>query len=193
VVIPERFEIELPSWIPELLADRPVAYPSLAGQMDLVVELAREHVERGTGGPFAAGVFTRSTGRLVAVGVNLVVPAMACIAHAEMVAFALAGPALGSFHLGNTGQTALVTSTEPCAMCLGAVGWSGVSLVAFGAFDEDARASGFDEGHKPPDWRTVLAARGVAVRAGVAREAARDVLRLYTANGGHVYNGTAVI
>jgi tRNA(Arg) A34 adenosine deaminase TadA len=193
MVIPERFEIELPSWIPELLADRPVAYPSIAGQMDLVVELAREHVERGTGGPFAAGVFTRSTGRLVAVGVNLVVPAMACIAHAEMVAFALAGRALGSFHLGSTSPTALVTSTEPCAMCLGAVGWSGVSLVAIGALDEDARASGFDEGHKPPDWMAALAARGVAVRAGVAREAARDVLRLYAANGGHVYNGTAAI
>jgi tRNA(Arg) A34 adenosine deaminase TadA len=187
---PLRIELELPAWVPEFLDRRPGSYPTREQQVELVLDLAREHVVQGTGGPFTAGVFSRATGALVAVGVNLVVPGRACIAHAEVVALALAGQARGSFHLGDPEPTSLVASTEPCAMCLGAFGWSGCSELTFGALDEDARAIGFDEGVKPIDWIAGLTGRGVDVHPGVRRDDARDVLQQYVAAGGRIYNGT---
>lgn len=188
--VPSRFELELPAWVAPWLAERPDVFASDEDRVGLVVELARHHVECRTGGPFAAAIFERSSGRLIAAAVNLVVPSSACIAHAEMVAFALAGQRLGSFDLGATSPTALVASTEPCAMCLGAIPWSGVSQVVYSACDEDARAIGFDEGHKPPDVIAHLAARGIDVVRGVERAAGRAVLNRYAELDGHVYNGT---
>ena len=186
--VPSRFTLVLPGWVSPWLASQPATFPTVSAQVDLVLGLAGEQVEQGTGGPFAAAVFVRSTGRLLAAGLNLVVPASACIAHAEMVALALAGQASGSFDLGAPGPVALVASTEPCAMCLGAIPWSGVSQLVCSAGDEDARAIGFDEGNKPQDWAQDLAGRGIEVVRGVARDAGREVLARYAAGGGHVYN-----
>lgn len=186
--VPTRFELDLPAWVGPWLAARPGAPASDEDKVDLVLGLAREHVERGTGGPFAAGIFECTSNRLLAVGVNLVVGSRACIAHAEMVAFALAGQHVGSFDLGAGAPVVLVTSTEPCAMCLGAVPWSGVSRVVCSARDEDARAIGFDEGHKPPDWSAHLVAQGVEVVRDVERDAGRAVLERYVELGGPLYN-----
>ncbi len=186
--VPSRFTLVLPGWVGPWLAAQPATFPTVAAQVDLVLGLAGEQVEQGTGGPFAAAVFERSTGRLLAAGLNLVVPASACIAHAEMVALALAGQGSGSFDLGAPGPVALVASTEPCAMCLGAIPWSGVSQLVCSAGDEDARAIGFDEGNKPSDWAEDLAGRGIEVVRGVALDAGREVLARYAAGGGHVYN-----
>jgi simple sugar transport system permease protein len=123
--VPSRFSLALPDWVAPWLASQPATFPTQQAQVELVLGLAGEHVEQGTGGPFAAAIFVRATGRLLAAGLNLVVPASTCIAHAEMVAFALAGQGSGSFDLGAPGPVALVASTEPCAMCLGAIPWSG--------------------------------------------------------------------
>lgn len=186
--VPARFDLVLPDWVGPWLAQRPGACATDDEKVDLVLGLAREHVERGTGGPFAAGIFDCGTGQLLAVGVNLVVASSACIAHAEMVAFALAGQRLGTFDLGAARPLALVASTEPCAMCLGAVRWSGVSRVICSARDGDARAIGFDEGHKPSDWVAHLQAHGIEVAQDVRRPAGRDVLERYAELGGTVYN-----
>ncbi|MFP5330933.1 MAG: nucleoside deaminase [Acidimicrobiia bacterium] len=165
--------------------------PDPTDQVRFAVELARRNVEYDTGGPFGAAVFEIGTGRLVASGVNLVVPTNTAIAHAEIVAIALAGQAVGSFDLGADGQPdmALACSCEPCAMCFGAVPWSGVKLVLISARDEDARAVGFDEGPKMTDWKEQLAARGIEVRTDIAREAGARVLGDYVASGGRVYHG----
>ena len=40
--------------------------------------------------------------------------------------------------LGDGRAFELVTTTEPCAMCLGAIPWSGLSSVVCGARDQDA-------------------------------------------------------
>lgn len=159
--------------------------------MALVIALARDNVNRKTGGPFAAAVFERESGRLVAAGVNLVTTAGLSIAHAEIVALMGAQRAIGDYHLGRPGRPALelVTSTAPCAMCLGAIPWSGVHALVCGARDEDARAIGFDEGHKPADWRANLASRGILLTEDVGREAAAAVLREYRDAGGEIYNG----
>jgi tRNA(Arg) A34 adenosine deaminase TadA len=178
----------LPSWIEaEVATVGPL--PDVDDRMGLVLSLARANPARSGGGPFAAAVFAIPSGELVAVGVNLVVPSCVPVAHAEVVAMTVAGPRLGSHDLRIAGPTELVSSCEPCAMCLGAVVWSGVSRVVAGARDEDARVVGFDEGDKPLDWAGGLRRRGIEVLIDVRREEAADVLRTYVENGGYVYNG----
>ena len=53
-------------------------------------------------------------------------------AHAEMLAITAATNLLGAKYL--TGCTLYVT-VEPCVMCAGALGWSQIERVVFGAFD----------------------------------------------------------
>ena len=53
-------------------------------------------------------------------------------AHAEMLAITAATNLLGAKYL--TGCTLYVT-VEPCVMCAGALGWSQVERVVFGAYD----------------------------------------------------------
>ncbi|HEX5912035.1 MAG TPA: nucleoside deaminase [Rubrobacter sp.] len=180
----------LPGWVEELLPDPERTYPTEEDRMRLVVELSRLNVERGTGGPFGAAIFERETGRLLAPGMNLVVPSSCSVAHAEMVAIMIAQQVVGDFDLGSEGKPAyeLYASTEPCAMCFGATPWSGVRGLLCGARDEDARAVGFDEGAKLPDWITALEERGISVKRDVLREDAARVLRDYANSGGEIYN-----
>ena len=160
--------------------------------MTLAVELSRRNVAERTGGPFGAAVFDLKTCRPLALGVNRVVSSTSAAAHAEVVAICLAGQALGNFDLteGNEGLTELVTSCSPCAMCLGAIPWSGVSRVVIGAREEDARAVGFDEGNRPSDWVEGLQRRGIEVVEDVLRAEAVAVLQDYVGGGGLVYNSS---
>lgn len=153
-----------------------------------VIELARRNVDEGTGGPFSAAIFDSGSGRLIAAGVNVVVPTNAAIAHAEAMAVAAAGQTLGTFDLGAHGPTSLFASTEPCVMCLGVTVWSGVSRLVCAGRDEDAREIGFDEGPKHPDWVEELERRGIAVVRDLERVSSIDVLRHYLATGGDIYN-----
>ena len=68
--------------------------------MRLVIELARTNFQRDTGGPFAAAVFDEASARLVAIGVNRVVPMRCSSAHAEVMALSLAQRAAGTHDLG---------------------------------------------------------------------------------------------
>lgn len=155
--------------------------------MAVAVELAEQNVADG-GGPFGAAVFTVD-GAFVAPGVNRVVPSSVAVAHAEIIAIGLAGQVVGSWDIANRGRFELFTSTEPCAMCLGAVPWSGVEHLACGARDSDARAVGFDEGHKPPNWVAELVDGGIRVSRDVLRDRAAAVLQGYASAGGAIYNG----
>jgi len=157
--------------------------------MRFVIALARKNVQQGTGGPFAAAVFD-VTGGLVAPGINLVTSSNCSVLHAEMVALMLAQKTLGRYDLSDGGRRRfeLVSTTEPCAMCFGAVPWSGVSQLVCGARDEDARAIGFDEGPKLTDWVSALNSRGITVQRDVLRKEATAVLREYVVAGGVIYN-----
>ena len=183
--LPE-FVWRLPEWVPAVLAaHRRLASPE--ERMALVIELSRQSARHG-GGPFAAGVFEMDTGLLVAVGVNLVVPANCSIAHAELVAIALAQQRRGHYDLGRPPACELLASAEPCAMCLGAIPWAGLRRVVCAARDEDARAVGFDEGDKPPGGVASLERRGIVVVRDVLREKARAVLEEYRRAGGPIYH-----
>ncbi len=189
----ESLTFSLPEWLQRYVADTEVI-ASVQGRMSFVIEAARRNVINRTGGPFAAAVFEKESGKLISLGVNLVTTENLSTLHAEMVALMLAQRALGSYDLGSPDlpEHELVTSTEPCAMCLGAIPWSGVVRVITGATDADARAIGFDEGAKMSQWREALQERRIEVITEIKREAARDVLKTYVENGGHLYNSREV-
>ena len=188
-----NFEAILPPWLKKFSAEHREALLSDDERMKFAIELARLNVINGTGGPFGAAVFERSSGNLVAVGVNLVVQSNCSHAHAEMLALAIAQHNLSSYSLNQPGFPGyeLVTSTEPCAMCFGAIIWSGVSRLVCGACTADAEHAGFDEGAKPGNWIAELEKRGIEVVTGTCRSEAGAVLQLYIDRGGMVYNGRA--
>lgn len=70
--------------------------------------------------------------RIIARGYNQTELLKDCTAHAEMIAITSAFNELGSKYL--TDATLYVT-VEPCLMCCGALYWSKVSRVVFGAYD----------------------------------------------------------
>lgn len=182
--------IELPDWVASI-ATPGRRYAGDQEKMGLAVRLSRENVERGTGGPFAAAIFERDSGVLVAVGMNSVVRLNNCALHGEMVAFMMAQHRLASFTLGAPGMPVheLFTSCAPCAMCLGAILWSGVRRVVCGASRDDATILGFEEGPVfAESWR-YLEERGIECVHDVLRAEARAVLELYRAKSGTLYNG----
>jgi tRNA(Arg) A34 adenosine deaminase TadA len=182
--------VDYPAWVDDVIAwdER---YPSDEDRMRVAIALSRENVERDTGGPFGAAIFESESGRLVSVGMNSVVRLNNCTLHAEMVAFMTAQRRLASFTLNAPHLPAheLVTSCEPCAMCLGATLWSGVRRVVFGAGREDAARLEFDEGPVFPESYDYLETRGVAIVRNVLRAEAADVLERYRAKSGPIYNG----
>jgi tRNA(Arg) A34 adenosine deaminase TadA len=158
--------------------------------MDFVTTLSKLNIEQGTGGPFGAGIFRTDTHALVAPGVNLVLSSQSSLAHAEVVAIMMSQQILGVHDLGANGfpPHELVTSCEPCAMCLGAICWSGIRHLVCGARGNDAEAIGFDEGPKPQNWATALEERGISVTVDIGRPNATQVLQQYVEQGGEVYN-----
>jgi len=156
--------------------------------MSLAIALSAENVERRTGGPFGAVVVDENSGRLLGAGVNSVTSAGVSLAHAEMVAISLAQAAIGHWNLASAGSVLLATSCEPCAMCYGAVPWSGITTLVWGAGREDAEACGFDEGDKPDDWQAALNRRGIRTVGGVLRDEAAEILHRYASADGEIYH-----
>ena len=71
--------------------------------------------------------------RVIARAHNLTETLHDVTAHAEMQAITAAANELGGKYL--TGCTLYVT-VEPCTMCAGALGWSQISRIVYGAEDE---------------------------------------------------------
>lgn len=185
-----KIEIALPGWVDDFI-EPGSTYASLADRMNLAIELSRQNILRETGGPFGAAVFESDSGRLVSIGVNLVVPQNNCVLHAEIVAYMMAQAELQSWTLSAPGMPVheIVTSCEPCAMCLGATLWSGVRRLVFGAAREDAGRLQFDEGPVFPQSYEYLQARNIEIVSYVCRSEAQAVLDLYARQSGTIYNG----
>ena len=181
--------VEYPPWV-NAVVDWNRPYPTDDDRMRLAIAVARANVERDTGGPFGALIVDTSTGRVVAAGMNSVVRLNNCTLHGEMVAFMMAQRRLGSFTLAGAGMPMheLVTSCEPCAMCLGAILWSGVKRVVCGAARDDASRLSFEEGPVFPESYAYLEAHGIAIVRNVLRDEARTVLELYRSKRGTIYN-----
>lgn len=176
--------LSVPTWINTWAEDVPAFLPTVNQRMALTINLAQTNLKHG-GGPFAAAVFNRQSGALIAPGVNWVVPGKSSLLHAEVMALALAEQAQGHYELASQGEFELVTTVEPCCQCLGVLLWSGISSLVCGAHSADAEAIGFDEGPRAIDWTQALAQRGICVTREVMRKEAIEILQSYT---GEIYN-----
>jgi tRNA(Arg) A34 adenosine deaminase TadA len=105
----------------------------------MAVDLAAENVTSG-GGPFGA-VIVRD-GEVIATGVNRVTVDMDPSAHAEVVAIRTACRKLGNFKLNGC---ILLSSCEPCPMCMATSLWAHLDRVLYAADRDDAARAGFND------------------------------------------------
>lgn len=183
-MLPLQIHLTLPPWIGDV-ADEGKRYTSNEDRVALAIKLSRQNVDRGGGGPFGAAVFDVDSGRLIAVGVNRVVPQSCSVAHAEIMALMIAQQRLGRHRLNEDGgRYVLATSSQPCCQCYGASVWAGLDQLLIGARAEDVeRLTEFDEGPLPADWIGELNRRQIAVERDILREQACGVLADYGATG----------
>ena len=71
-------------------------------------------------------------GRVIATGYNQTEALNDVTAHAEMIALTAAANNLGGKYLP---QCTLYVTVEPCIMCAGALGWSQIGRIVYGASD----------------------------------------------------------
>ena len=188
-----QVHLTLPAWVHDAV-DSARSYDSDEDKVALAIDLSRRNVDARSGGPFGAAVFDDDSGRIVAVGVNRVLPHACSVAHAETMAYMLAQQRLQRARLNRdlddnvVGRYVLATSSQPCCQCYGATVWAGIDRLLIGARSEDVEAlTVFDEGPLPADWVGELQRRGIAVVRDLQREAAREVLRAYGASEGGRY------
>ena len=79
------------------------------------------------------GAVVVSGGRIIGRGHNLTETLHDVTAHAEMQAITAAEEYLGGKYLI---QCTLYVTVEPCVMCAGAIGWSQLGRLVYGASDE---------------------------------------------------------
>ena len=94
-----KFEISLPDWAITENRALPSHIVDIEERMRAVIRFSRLNFERDTGGPFAAGIFEKESGKVIAIGVNRVVPMNVSSAHAEIVAISLAQQTLNTFNI----------------------------------------------------------------------------------------------
>jgi len=187
-----HFTVSLPKWAIDAQAKLPEYMPNVEDQMREVIRFSQLNIDHQTGGPFAAGVFERDSGRRIVLGVNRVVPSNVSSAHAEVVTLSLAQQILKTWDLGSESLPALklVVNWRPCAMCYGATMWSGIrALVIAGSDDACERITGFDEGPIHPQWKEELVKRGISIQDGLLYDEAVAVFQNFSKGGFVVYNG----
>lgn len=88
------------------------------------------------------GAIVVAGGRVIGRGHNLVETLKDATAHAEMQAITAAMSTLGGKYLGDC---TLYVTVEPCVMCAGAIAWSQMGRVVYGAGDPKRGYSTYSE------------------------------------------------
>ena len=101
------------------------------GYLARAIELARRSREKGNH-PFGS-LLVDTTGEVVLEAENTVVTGHDVTAHAELN---LVRTASMQFDVEALRESTLFTSTEPCAMCSGAIFWSGIGRVVYALSSE---------------------------------------------------------
>ena len=129
-------------------------------------EEAMRHDEVPVGAVIVAG------DRVIARSHNLTETLTDVTAHAEIMAITAASEALGGKYLP---QCTLYVTVEPCPMCAGALGWSQIGRIVYGASDEKRGFSRFcAEGISPLHPKTIVTP---GVMADEAAELMKDFFR----------------
>jgi guanine deaminase len=113
--------------------------------MKIAIDEAQIGICQKHGGPFGAAIV--HDGILVASAHNEVLKTSDPTAHAEITAIRKATKKLQTPHLS---KCHLYTTCEPCPMCWGAIYWSRIKTIFYGASNTDAGRVGFidDKLHK---------------------------------------------
>lgn len=83
-------------------------------------------------GEVPVGAVVVSRGRIAGRGHNMTEKLTDVTAHAEMIALTAACETLGGKYLPDC---TLYVTVEPCTMCAGALGWSHIGRIVYGASD----------------------------------------------------------
>lgn len=108
--------------------------------------------------------------RVIGRGHNLVETLADATAHAEMQALTAAASTLGGKYLQ---QCTLYVTVEPCVMCAGAIAWSQVGRVVYGAADAKRGYSTISERILHPKTEVV---------AGVLAERSEELMQQFFAD-----------
>ena len=100
--------------------------------------------------PIGAVIVCR--GRIVGKGHNMTEKLNDPTAHAEMIAITAATEALGGKYLNDC---TLYVTVEPCPMCAGALAWSQIGEVVYGASDPKRGFSSFSPSLMHPKTKVV--------------------------------------
>ncbi len=84
-------------------------------------------------GEIPVGAVVVAKGKIIARAHNLTETLNDVTAHAEMQAITAAANLLGGKYLNDC---VLYVTLEPCSMCAGALGWSQIGKIVYGASDE---------------------------------------------------------
>ena len=109
--------------------------------MEKAIELSRENVSSGKGGPFGC-VIVSNNNEIISVGKNEVICNNDPSAHAEIVAIRNACKKRNSPFLNDC---VIYTSCEPCPMCYGAIKWAKINKIFYCNTRKDAQHIGFDD------------------------------------------------
>ena len=98
--------------------------------MDLALDEARK---AESAGEVPVGAIAVDDGMVIGRGFNQPISTKDPTAHAEMIALTSAFNSLGSKYLP---EARLYVTVEPCLMCAGAIYWSKLGAIVYGAEDE---------------------------------------------------------
>ncbi len=110
--------------------------------MRRAIELSREGVLGGHGGPFGTTIV--KDGRIVGEGHNMVISTNDPTAHVEVVAIREAGKNLSTFDLSGCD---LYVNGPPCCMCFSSILWAGISRVFYVLSAKHAADIGLGDQH----------------------------------------------
>lgn len=100
------------------------------------------------------GAIVVCNGKIIGSGHNQTERLSDVTAHAEMIAITAAENNLGAKYLP---QCTLYVTVEPCIMCAGAIGWSQIGRIVYGASDPKKGFTRFcDSSHSPLHPRTIV-------------------------------------
>jgi guanine deaminase len=128
--------------------------------IQIAIDLAKENVEMGEGGPFGAVIV--KDGEIIAMGSNSVTRLNDPTAHAEVTAIRNACDILGTYQLDDC---EIYSSCEPCPMCLGAIYWARPKALYFAADKYDAAKAGFDDSFIYDEIKLELPQRKILTQA----------------------------
>lgn len=99
---------------------------------DYMAKALEQAREAAAAGEVPVGAVVVCRGRIIARAHNLTETLHDVTAHAEMQAITAAADALGGKYLD---VCTLYVTVEPCVMCAGAIGWSQLGHLVYGAAD----------------------------------------------------------